>query len=80
MNESFGMQPELISDARKAGYDSLSTDDLVTLHNHGVNGEYLKRLYAGGLKNLSVDQSERRSDGEAAGARHRLMNVVVVFG
>jgi len=38
------------------GYKKLSADEMIRLHDHGVDPEYVARVQSAGFEDLTVDQ------------------------
>ena len=52
---------DFIRDVAGLGY-RFSTDELVELRNHGVNGDYLRKLKESGFQHLSADKIVKLRD------------------
>lgn len=50
-----GVSPDFIAQVHNLGYQ-FSSQDLITLRNQGVDGNYLKKLKDAGMRNLTAEQ------------------------
>ena len=49
------MDRNFVMEAHDLGY-RFTPDELIQLHDHGVDGKYLRTLHDSGMRNLSADQ------------------------